>query len=156
LDYTISSYFFHYVNRGSLLAHPRLIIDQKMTEFCEILERQRQLVVERPSDALHLAYEDVVREPKTAFERLLRFLGLPAHDESIEFALKNSSKRKIKEMEAARGTAIVQGAGKSFKASFVRSGQVGEWKEYFNDLDLARFDELLSMKGFSLSDFVLD
>ena len=42
------------------------------------------------------------------------------------------------------------------KASFVRSGKIGEWKEYFNEEEIVQISEILEENSISLTEFILE
>lgn len=153
LDYIISSYYYFHVNRGIRLNHPRDIIDQKVESFVAVYGRQLELVSTRPNDVLQVSYERLMSDPNGSFGKMIQFLGWVVDEEGVAFAMEHSSRKKVKEMESSCGRAIVQGSGGRFEGSFVRSGKVGEWKEYFNDADLQRVESILNKSGLSLNEF---
>ncbi len=156
LDYFISSYFFHYVNRGKRCSHPMKIVDHKIPEFAKTIKEQRTIQALYPDKVLQLSYEDLIRFPEDHFAEMIHFLGLELDQKGVEFAMLNSSKKKVKEMEEIRGEAIVKKDGIKFKGSFIRSGKIGEWKEYFSDHDLIKIDHKLNKHGLSLNEFQLE
>lgn len=153
LDYVISSYFFHYINRGIKVSHPREILIPKLEEFISAYKIQLKIIDKRPDDVIHVAYEDLIRFPEQTFHRLISFLEIEVDENAIAYAIDASSKKRVQQMESQRGQAIVQNSGTAFQGSFVRSGKVGEWKEYFNDDDLAMIQAHLSNRGVELSKF---
>lgn len=156
LDYIISSYFFHYINRGQKIAHPRKIVDKKIHEFSLVINKQKELEKNFPDKVLRVAYCELMREPEDTFSKMVNFLGFEYDEQAINFSIQNSSKKKVKEMESARGEAIVKKPGIQFNGSFVRSGKIGEWKDYFNDQDLKNIEEKLNHYNLSLEEFVLE
>ncbi len=156
LDYIISSYFFQYVNRGKKMAHPRNIIDEKVEEFSLIINKQKELEKNFPDKVLRVAYSELMREPENTFSKMVNFLELEYDKNALTLSIQNSSKKKVKEMESERGEAIVKKPGVKFKGSFVRSGKIGEWKDYFNDQDLKNIEEKLNHYNLSLKEFVLE
>jgi len=70
--------------------------------------------------------------------------------------MKFSSKKEVKKMERERGEAIVKKDGINFKGSFVRSGEVGEWKSYFNDKDINNIRNYLAESGIDYDDFIYE
>ncbi len=156
LDYIISSYYFHYVNRGRYKMHPINIAQKRIRDFARTVEHQNQLKENYPDKVLQMRYETLVTQPEESFKQMIQFLDLEFDDKGIEIAMHNSSKKKVKEMEAQRGEAIVKKNGSKYKGSFIRSGKIGEWKEYFSDKHLNRIDKELNKYQLSLSDYLTD
>ena len=131
LDYIISSYFFHYVNRGIPMEHPREIMEQYLESFVDTINAQRELHRRKPQDTLLVAYEELMVQPIETFTKMLKFTGIKVNESFVRKAVENSSKNNVKKMENKRGEAIVKPDSIEFRGSFVRSGKVGEWKEFF-------------------------
>jgi len=156
LDFIISSYFYFYINRGARINHPRMIMIPMIENFATVYNHQIALKKEFPGKTIQISYEDLKVSPENEFKKMIRFLEIPLNTNAMSFALDNSSPKKIKEMEKERGEAIVKRDGTKFSGSFIRSGKIGEWKEYFNDDDLKNIENQLNQFGINLNDFVLD
>lgn len=102
---------------------------------------------------LRLSYEQLMRDSRQAFVQMLEFLGVEVDEVAVSFGMAMSSRKKVKEMEKERGEAIVKAPGIKFRGSFIRSGVVGEWKDYFTDKDIGEVESQLSVHGLSLGEF---
>lgn len=156
LDFIISSYFFHYINRGQEISHPREIIKEKIKNFSKTIISQKAIKKKYSNKVYRLSYEELMKKPEQTFTKMINFLELESDLNAIAFAMEYSSKKKVKEMEKKRGEAIVKQDGVNFSGSFVRSGKIGEWKEYFDDEDLKRIDHEMHKYDLSLNEFVLE
>ena len=154
LDYIISCYFFHYVNRGINTSLDKVWKDI-LTRYISSHNSQLRISQEQPETTLFLHYEDIMKKPNHVFAELVRFLGLKLDHKSICSAILKSQKDEVKKIENAGGKAIVAGEGFIAK-SFVRSGQVGEWKEYIDDSLKKKIVEFLKSEGVELSDFTFE
>lgn len=154
LDYLISSYYYFYIKRNINISHPREIIDDWIDRFITIYNKQLELDTKKES--LILSYEELMLKKEETLKTVLNFIGLNFDQDAFKFALKNSSKEKVKEMEEQRGETIVKKDGDTFNGSFIRSGKIGEWKEYFNDDDITKIRSKLHANNISLDEFILD
>lgn len=130
LDYLISSYHYHYVNRGKktpLTKAWKHILD----EFIEQHKHQQSILEKQPNTTLYLQYEDVVTQPEQEFKRLVDFLALPYDEDLFQLAIQKSQKKEVQKIEKEGGSMIV--ALKEHKQeSFIRSGKIGEWEDYLS------------------------
>lgn len=131
LDYLVSSYFFHYVNRDRDI--PLVKVWKKIVDkfVCHHLQ-QVNIYKELPDTTLFLSYEEVVTSPSIEFKRLVNFLGLKYDDAVLDKALLNSQQNEVKETEKLVGQAIVAGNDYN-KDSFIRSGKIGDWKKHIDE-----------------------
>ncbi len=156
LDYLISFYFYFYKKRGKYVSHPRKIIEKRLPKFINVYNHQKQLKEKYPDTTLWLSYEKLMNDPYNAFSEMIRFLGLKYDEELIHKAMEFSSKKSVQQMEEERGGALVVSRRKKFSGSFVRSGKIGEWKEYFNDEDLNKIESILNESNLSLRQFTIE
>jgi len=156
LDFIISSYFYWYINRGKKVSHPRKKIDRFIGEFIKVYKKQLYLKDKFPNSVLMFCYEELIRNPEKIFKEVISFLNLNMDESALNFALINSSRKKIKAMEANRGEAIVKRDGIKFSGSFIRSGKIGEWKEFFNDKDLIYIENKLKFHNINLKNFIIE
>ncbi len=156
LDYIISSFFFHKVKRGKITKHPLTILENRLENFGETCKKQLQLEKDFPNRCIRISYENLITNPFDVFSQMVRFLGLPYHEDMVLAAMENSSVDKVKEMEKKRGAAIVVPVGAKYTGSFINSGKIGQWKKYFDEKDLKKAESILNGFDLSLNDFVLE
>ena len=155
LDYIISSYFFHYVNRGIKLEHPRKILQEKIHEFSKVVASQVALKEKHGDKVLIASYEDLTTNSSDVFRKIIGFLDLQFDPDAFDFALKYSSKDSVQKMEKKRGEAIVKPDGAKFSGSFIRSGKIGEWQDYFNDSDVELANNIMKAYNLDINNFTL-
>lgn len=89
-------------------------------------------------------YEDMLRDPEREFNRLLDALGARCPDGMLLGAIERSSFTSLQRAEMRRKpTTPGQGL-------FFRSGTSGQWREYFDDEDLAFYQRLAADHRLSL------
>jgi hypothetical protein len=157
LDNLISSFFYHFRYRPELAdehTHPRQIIDQRLPLFIKNYSYQRELAA-RNSHVRQFSYESLFLHKAETFTDILGFLDIPVNPETVEHAVEFSSLKSVREQEKQRKKAIHQDIP-GFKGSFVRSGKVGQWKEFFSPEDVARIKDRLAAHQISLDEFVLE
>ena len=69
-------------------------------------------------------------------------------------AIEFSSIKNMRKQEEKRGKPIHSPEG--FQGSFVRSGQVAQWKEFFAEADLSEINAKLQERGLSLDEFDIE
>lgn len=156
LDYIISCYFFHHINRGEHIDHPRIVMGKMLKTFIETYTNQINITKKHPEKSILKSYEELMQSPQEVFTEIIHFLGLEYNEEAVIQSMENASKKNIKKMEETRGESIVVRPGIEFKGSFIRSGKIGEWKEYFNDKDLKKIEAILNNENLSLNHFTLE
>ena len=156
LDFIISGYYYFYINRGINISHPLKIYKELLDHFLTTYKQQVILKERYPDKVLLISYEKLMASPKEVFQKMIEFIGLPCDETGVLQAMEFSSKKQVKEMEKERGEAIVKKDGIKFSGSFVRSGKIGEWKEYFNENDLTEIKNYLSQFEVELDDFTIE
>lgn len=158
LDYCISFYFYHYINRGIKIKHPRKILDKTLKDFAKTYLCQKKISTNYPESVLRLSYEEIVTNPRHSFKKMIEFLNIPFSEDGMEFSLNNSSKKKIKEREQQTELpAVIGKTNKNFKLkSFIRSGKIGEWKDYFNEEDIKHVNSFLKSNNINPDDFIIE
>jgi hypothetical protein len=156
LDYIISSYYFHHINRGKRIKHPRNVMKDKLEDFIDTYTTQRDILKKYPEKSLQKSYEDLIQNPQEVFTEMIHFLNLDYNEQALIQSMENSSQKSIKKMEEVRGKSIVVRPSIDFNGSFIRSGKIGEWKEYFKDKDLKKIEKILNEKDISLNQFTLE
>lgn len=157
LDNLISSYFYHFKYRPELAEqykHPREIIDWKLPVFIKQYNYQKAMS-ERNVNAVQVSYESLYQDKANTFAGILEFLGIPVKEDAVELAVDFSSLKSVRAQEQKRNKAIHQEI-QGFKGSFVRSGKIGQWKEFFNDEDVENVSRKLAAHSISLDEFIIE
>ena len=152
LDYLVSSYFYHYVNRNNSI----LLNDcykQILKLYIEVYEYQENIISDKSKKSLKLVYENLIPNPEFYFKELVNFIGLSYDAKILEEAILLSSKDNVKKIEDQKGSAII--APPSYNAkSFIRSGKIGDWQEYMDDKLKNEVINFLNLSGVKTEEFI--
>ncbi len=105
----------------------------------------------RLKDLLVVRYEDLRREPLEGFTRIVRFIGAPVDEAAIRHAVEYASVENMRAMEE-KGSSWLSGGRMrpgdpgnpdSYK---VRRAKVGGYRDYLEDDQAARVDELVKSR----------
>lgn len=99
-----------------------------------------------------VSYEALKDDPLPAVRGVLEDLNLTVENDVLAEAVDRSSLERVKSLERERGTSEKMA---ELDGEFARSGEVGQWPEYFGDEDLRYAEERLQKHGLELSWFVL-
>ncbi len=157
LDIIISRYYYDYVNRlnyDSPVNSPSDIIEIILKEY--ILHYRSIDEIKEKEKVLKIAYESLILRPVETFEKALDFLGIEKDVKILKNAIEASSQEKVKEDEKKRGLQNGNLVGKNMKSGFIRSGKIGEWKDYFSQKDIDKIEAILGEESFSLDQFILE
>lgn len=150
LDYLVSSYFFHYKHRGIEVPIMKTVA-KSISKYAEVHRNQTELLRQRPEDTLLLFYEDLINKPEASFESVVRHLCWPLDHATLQSSMAASSKDKVKETEERLGGAIV--ASGNYRAkSFIRSGEIGEWRAHFSRNEADSIRKQLKAQGIDPED----
>ena len=89
----------------------------------------------RRLDVLHLTFEDLKRDPAAEIRRVADFCGIELDDDRLNRVLERSSFAFMREHETRFGPEFRSASGQfaSRPGSFIRSGETGGWKAYFDE-----------------------
>ncbi|MBL0885867.1 sulfotransferase domain-containing protein [Myceligenerans indicum] len=153
LDYVIS--LFHYTikqrpqNRGRA-EHPRDVIVSMLDTYSK---HYLTLDAYRDDETTFVAaYEDLKEDPAGRFRDVVRFLGLPLEEEAVDRALALSDISTIHAMEDKAGRSMVV----KLDGYFTRDGSIGQWKQFFDDKDVAVAASVLDGYGIDLETFTVE
>jgi len=156
LDNIISNFFFKWKHRPGeedSFDHPREVIDIILDRYIRHYVFGRSLARTR-DNVLCVSYESLYGQPVDTLGKLVSWLEFDVNAECVEKAVRFSHKKNVKKEEQKLGHAVHSPAG--FRGSFVRSGKIGQWKEYFDDEDVAYLELRLQEHGISLSEFIIE
>ena len=112
-----------------------------------------------PNQIKMVSYEDLVRKPTDAFASIVDFMGVnqKGHEfsEHIEGALKLSSKDNIRKYENWMGQSLGRDQTDP-NSRHVRDGNIGKWRQHFDEADFKRMCEMFSEWDVSPSEFVFE
>lgn len=133
LDYLISCYHYFHLSRGdNKFNHPFLVREKWINRYIKEYNNFIKISNEFNHKCISIAYEDLVRSPEQSINKILNFTNLEFSNIEVKNAIELSSKKNIKKIEKINNGTIVAQKNKNFKFSFVRSGEIGEWKSVFD------------------------
>jgi hypothetical protein len=98
---------------------------------------------------LHVVrYEDIRRAPEETLGKLLAFIGTPGRPEELSKAVAFASIENMRNLETKRvfrlgGSRMVPGDRNNPDSYKVRRAKVGGYRDYFDDDEAARIDEMI-------------
>lgn len=151
LDFIVSSYFFHFKNRGENLKIQE-VIDSRIKHFSTTYLSQKKILTDSPKDSIIISYEQLMTETKSVFTKIVNHLGLELSDSVLKSSIDACSVDNVKKMEKKQGKPLV--VGKKLQVeSFIRSGRIGEWKEHLSESDLHKVAKQLRNNGVNPQEF---
>ncbi|KKL62681.1 hypothetical protein LCGC14_2182800, partial [marine sediment metagenome] len=144
LDFLISWYYFKHKNRlgdKALYTHPREVIDYALPHYMGMYNAMRGIP--------KISYEDLKRHTRTTFAFALGMLSVPIDHNKIDKAIEFSTLERVRKEEAKDDFPFP----KLNITSRYRSGEIGEWKEYFNKTDKEYIEWVLNKNGIYLKEF---
>lgn len=91
-------------------------------------------------------YEDLRRDSFSEFSRILEFIHSTFPPEIIREAMKRSNINEVRRIEESENSVFIAN-----EAKFARSGEVGQWRSYFNSEDEDYFEKLRAKYKLQLS-----
>ena len=85
-------------------------------------------------------YEDMKKDQEAAVRKVAKFLGKELSEEKIKSLVQHLDFKSMKQNKAVNYEALIQNPE---GGSFMRKGQVGDWKNYFTDEMSARVDDAI-------------
>ncbi|XP_054619425.1 sulfotransferase 1 family member D1-like [Dunckerocampus dactyliophorus] len=90
---------------------------------------------------LYLFYEDMKENPRREVERIMRYLDLSLSDDVISRIVELTSFEIMKENPTTNYTFMSKPVFDHSLSTFMRKGEVGDWKNYFTPEQATEFDE---------------
>ena len=163
-DMCVSLYFYDYKNRNKTEGNQKRLDQYKgvesPVEFMEsFIDRYISSYKElkhfaKYDSAINYCYEELVTDTYLVMQNALEFCDIAVDEENLNKAILFSSKEMMVKDECTYGKTYL--VGRDMKSSFIRSGKVGEWKEYFSDQDFSKFADILFRNGISTDEFILE
>ncbi|QYJ03735.1 sulfotransferase domain-containing protein [Nocardioides panacisoli] len=146
LDFLVSCYyyFFEYrdANRGKA-SHPRDLIDVYV-RYWALNHRYLTERVIPGGGAAMVDYDDLMRDTAGTLAVALDAIDVVPDTDALTRAVERSTAENAAEDEQQQGRTLEADLD---RGSFVRSGAVGQWREYFDDDDVAAVERVLSDSG---------
>jgi hypothetical protein len=155
LDNIVSRYYYSYKNRPArehLYNHPREVIDQFLDQYMQQFDRIKQ--IRKTVPILMVDYENLTRYPQAVFSAIINWYDLPLNVSVLKKAIAFSDIKAIKKEEKEGGAIHID--TKTQSGNFVRSGAIGEWKEYFSEADVLHIKNRLSERDYDLDSFIVE
>jgi hypothetical protein len=155
-DFLVSKFYYSYKNRperSNWYSHPRDLIDIELPDYIKQFKYMKDLAQKR-TNVLRIPYELLIRNPFETLFIILNWANIDIDIQRINQAVEFSDKKYVHNEEYELGKAIHTPDG--YKGSFVRSGKIGEWKEYFSNEDQRKIEIILREHKVNLSEFILD
>ena len=149
LDHLISLYNFK-VKQNVNINHPNELIEKSLIEYVKnylFIKKNRN-----NQNMLILTYEELIQKPENVLLRLIDFLDLNLNSKIISNVIKSCSIDKVKKSEFIHEAPIhLEKSDK--KESFISSGNIGQWKKYFDNDDLFLIKKILNDYKVNLEEF---
>ncbi|KAM5180542.1 amine sulfotransferase-like [Mantella aurantiaca] len=102
---------------------------------------------------LFIKFEDMVKDLRSVVKQLSTFLGIKLDDEAIDLVVKKATFKEMKKDPLANKENMPETIIDKKFGSFMRKGQVGDWKNIMTVAQSEQFDKLFQEK---LGDLSLD
>ncbi|XP_062234610.1 sulfotransferase 1C2 [Platichthys flesus] len=90
---------------------------------------------------LYLFFEDIKENPRREIERIMRYLDLSVSDEVISQIVELTSFKSMKENPMTNYSCVPASVFNQSVSSFMRKGEVGDWKNHFTPEQSKMFEE---------------
>ena len=131
MDYAVSYYYFHYINRKNI---NNMVIDDVLPKiinnFIKTYKMQSE-AAKKCEKVIKIRYEELMTDTSNTISNLIRQIYTVNDESAIQKAIKHASPENLKRFEREQGQAIVAKAGTLKKQHFIRSGKIGEGKDFF-------------------------
>jgi len=151
LDQIVSLYNYK-IKQRQKIRHPRDLIKKTINEYI-----RNYLFIKKNKNnpkVFILTYEDLISNPKNALIKIIKFLELPLNKNILSKVIESSSIEKVKKTERKYRSPIHLNETNN-KVSFISSGNVGQWKKYFEKKDLILVKKILLNNNIKLEEFQL-
>lgn len=112
-----------------------------------------------PENIILVPYENLMKDPQRAFVMMLAHFGyLVKNDNQMKMvrrAMELSSQGNLKTAERNLGFSLANDRARPGDTQ-IRGGQVGKWRTFFDENDLAEIEKRMNVFGLSLKDCILE
>ena len=157
LDQIVSWFYYRYKYRPktqNLYRSPKEIVSFALPEYIGHYNYMLALCRENPR-AIAISYESLIRSPFDTTYIVLNWLDAPVNVALLKLAIERSSFENVRKEEEQMGP-VAAPKKSEFTGFFTRSGKIGQWKDYFDAVDVAQISRQLADAGIDLNVFVLE
>lgn len=157
LDYAVSLYNYKHKKRPDLpdrCESPDEVLSLKFKNYIEMYKSYKMAAQSGRYTLLRFSYENLVSNPPFYLKATLQWLGHEPDPELVVNAVHASSIKKVQTAELT-GSAVNPDAH-DLHGSFISSGQIGQWKEYFSNKELRKWELAFQEQGLGLKAFILE
>ncbi|XP_077407103.1 sulfotransferase 1 family member D1-like [Vanacampus margaritifer] len=145
-DTVVSYHYFHQMNQTSPAPGPWEGYIQKFMRgqlgYGSWYDHVKGYWEEREKkNILYVFYEDMKENPRREVERLMKYLDLSLSDDVISRIVELTAFMTMKENPMVNYTFLPKTVFDQSISSFMRKGDVGDWKNHFTPEQSAEFDE---------------
>jgi len=157
LDYAVSLFNYKHKKRSDLpdrCRDPHQVLELKFDNYCDMYNSYRDAAKTGKYRILRISYENLIQNPTFYLSSIVTWLGNEPNQELVRRAVESSSINRVQRAEKMGGA--VNPDAKDLKGSFISSGQIGQWKNYFTLEDFNRWNLRFRERGIELDSFILE
>ncbi|CAN9507153.1 unnamed protein product [Ophioblennius macclurei] len=95
---------------------------------------------------LHVTYEEMLQDPHGAVRKMSLFLQCPLVEDEVNNCVKHCSFSRMKDNKMINYTLVPPEIMDHSKGSFMRKGEIGDWKNMFTEEQSRHFDSVFSSR----------
>jgi len=143
-DVAVSYYFyaikFGYVNKETKFEDFLLSFNNEtMGDFVSWSSHVSSWMNNARKEILLIRYEDMKANPAYELSRFLKFADIPVEQDRLDKAVESSDFANMQSLEKRQSESFERFKDSDPTIQFVREGQVGTWRNFFTDQQLADF-----------------
>lgn len=131
-------------------------IDAFIKQFFTFFEMKKIF----PDNILTITYEDLVKNPKDIFSRVLSHFGCKIENDeqksNIKRAIELASIDNLKSVEQKMGRALGNDQIGLGESHFKGGGTIGKWKNYFSKEDIDKVQKRMTEFNLSLNELIIE
>ena len=157
LDYAVSLFNYKHKKRSDIpdrCSDPNEVLELKFENYCNMYTSYRNASKNGKYRILRISYENLIQNPAFYLNAIITWLGNEPNEHLVQRAVESSSINKVQRAEKMGGE--VNPTAKGLKGSFISSGQIGQWKEFFTPEDFDRWNLRFRERGIELDGFILE
>lgn len=149
-DQAVSAYFFTYKNKiGKSGVKVDYVLTKIISRYIDTHLLQKK-AASKAGTAIALHYEDTRQDPLGTLTKVVKQLDTTFSSTALQLAIEAAAPEKLKLHEKQQGHAAVAPKGSHSVPHFIRSGKVGEGKEFFNDNQIQFITDKCAERGVNI------